>query len=86
MLPTELFAQQSKEDVMRGFVLLLLGLPFTAAAVEQVMPPSTDANYCGAVQRVLAATDVSSDNTVFTDMPSYRHSKPMIQPSPPIRW
>jgi hypothetical protein len=65
---------------MRALVLLLLGLPFAAVAVEPVMPPSTDADYCGAVQRVLAATEVSSDNTVFTDMPSYRHSKPMINP------
>jgi hypothetical protein len=65
---------------MRGLVLLLMGLPFAAAAVEQVLPPSTDANYCGAVQRVLAVTSMSSDNTVFTDMPSYRHSKPKIRP------
>jgi hypothetical protein len=64
---------------MRRWVLLVLGLPFAVGAVEQ-MPPSTDADYCGAVQRVLASTDVSIDNTLFTDMPSYRHSKPMIRP------
>ncbi len=65
---------------MRALLLSLTILPLAASAVEPVLPLSTDANYCGAVQRVLAVTDVASDNTVFTDMPAYRHSKPTIKP------
>lgn len=75
-----MFSGSHKGGVMRGLVLLLMGLVLSAVSAGQALPPSTDANYCSAVQRVLAATSVSGDNTVFTDMPSYRHSKPIIRP------
>ena len=65
---------------MRGLILLLVALPLAIVSAAQPLPPSTDASYCGAVQQVLAATTVTPDNTLFADMPSYRHSKPMIRP------
>ena len=32
------------------------------------------------VQKIMANTEVESDNTLFTDMPEYRHSKPSPDP------
>ncbi|MDP6437836.1 MAG: hypothetical protein QGG46_11470 [Gammaproteobacteria bacterium] len=45
-----------------------------------VLPAPTDPNFCQAVQKFMSNTDMDSDNTVFTDMPEYRHSKPMVDP------
>lgn len=46
----------------------------------QPLPPATSPAFCSAVQRILASTERTGTNTVFTDMPSYRHSKPMVDP------
>jgi hypothetical protein len=61
-------------------MVFFISLVLSPVGFAQRLPPATDAGYCGAVQQVLAATDVTSENTLFTDMPSYRSSKPMIRP------
>jgi hypothetical protein len=43
-------------------------------------PGPTSGEFCVAVQKFLANTAVEGTNTVFTDMPSYRHSKPAPNP------
>jgi hypothetical protein len=65
----------------RQFLFLLVAI-FTQSAFAQniVLPDPTDANFCQAVQKYMSNTDKESDNTVFTDMPEYRHSKPMVDP------
>jgi hypothetical protein len=44
------------------------------------LPASTSPEFCVKVQQVSASTTMVGENTVFTDMPSYRHSKPAVQP------
>jgi len=44
------------------------------------LPSVTDANFCQSVQRFMSDTGMESDNTLFTDMPEYRHSKPLVDP------
>jgi hypothetical protein len=51
-----------------------------AFALDATLPDATDPNFCQAVQKFMSNTAVESDNTVFTDMPEYRHSKPMVDP------
>ncbi len=43
-------------------------------------PAAASAEFCIAVQKFLANTAVEGSNTIFTDMPSYRHSKPSPKP------
>lgn len=50
-----------------------------AAAVE-MLPAPDSAEFCVAVQKILADTDLDGTNTVFTDMPAYRASKPAPDP------
>jgi len=57
------------------FVLLLPGFAANAA-----LPEPTDPNFCQAVQKFMSNTAMDSDNTLFTDMPEYRHSKPLVDP------
>jgi hypothetical protein len=49
-------------------------------AAEPALPASTSAQFCIAVQKLTATTELVGENTVFTDMPSYRHSKPAAKP------
>jgi hypothetical protein len=55
-----------------------------AARLDDVMtvllPAPDSAEYCRAAQQILAGTTLAGENTVFTDMPSYRHSKPAANP------
>jgi hypothetical protein len=51
-----------------------------AAARADALPPATSGEFCVAVQKILAGTTMRGENTVFTDMPSYRHSKPFVNP------
>lgn len=44
------------------------------------LPPAASAEFCMAAQQILASTTLSGENTVFTDMPAYRHSKPSANP------
>jgi hypothetical protein len=44
------------------------------------LPPPASADFCNAAQQILASTTLTGTNTVFTDMPEYRHSKPSADP------
>jgi hypothetical protein len=44
------------------------------------LPAATSADYCLAAQQILASTSLTGTNTVFTDMPAYRKSKPSADP------
>jgi len=60
---------------------LLLSLPVTTArAAEPPLPAPSSADFCAAVQNILAETEVDSTNTVFDNMPAYRSSKPAPNP------
>ncbi len=56
------------------------GVAAAAAAQAVAFPPPSSADFCLAAQRFMANTAVEATNTVFTDMPSYRHSKPSPNP------
>jgi hypothetical protein len=58
--------------------LLIGALPIPALA--QALPEPTSAAFCAAVQKILASTDREGTNEIFTDMPAYRASKPMVDP------
>jgi hypothetical protein len=64
----------------RLFLLVIAILLQPAYAQNALLPDPTDPNFCQAVQKFMASTEVESDNTLFTDMPEYRHSKPMVDP------
>jgi hypothetical protein len=51
-----------------------------AFAQTPQLPDPTDLNFCQAVQKFMSNTTVESTNILFTDMPEYRHSKPMVNP------
>ena len=51
-----------------------------AAAASETLPASESAEFCVAVQKILANTELDGTNTVFTDMPAYRASKPAPDP------
>lgn len=44
------------------------------------LPAPSDEGYCQAAQQILASTTLTGSNTVFTDMPAYRKSKPAADP------
>lgn len=62
---------------------LLAGALLAASAVTSradTLPPPTSTEFCRAVQQIMASTDRVGENTLFTDMPEYRHSKPSADP------
>lgn len=61
-------------------ILVLAAWAPAAFAETDALPDPTSAEFCQAVQRIMANTEVESDNTLFTDMPEYRHSKPSPDP------
>ncbi len=62
------------------FLTVSVVLSQAAFAQDVVLPEPTDPNFCQAVQKFMSNTEVESENTLFTDMPEYRHSKPMVNP------
>jgi hypothetical protein len=60
------------------FVLATFALPVFAQS--DVLPDSVSAEFCQAVQKIMASTAMVGENTLFTDMPEYRHSKPSADP------
>lgn len=56
-----------------------LALPAEAATGAR-LPAPTSASFCVEVQKVMASTAMDGNITLFTDMPSYRHSKPAAEP------
>jgi hypothetical protein len=64
----------------RLFLIVVASLLQPAFAQDANLPDPTDPNFCQAVQKFMSNTAVESTNTLFTDMPEYRHSKPMVNP------
>ncbi len=56
------------------------GVPVASAGQAIAFPAPASADFCLSVQKFLANTAVEATNTVFTDMPAYRHSKPSPNP------
>ena len=56
------------------------GVPVDSAVQAITFPAPASADFCLSVQRFMANTAVEATNTVFTDMPEYRHSKPSPKP------
>ena len=69
-------------SLLRVSPLLLSAAMMTAPVHSQptTLPEPTSAEFCQVVQKILANTEVVSNNTVFEDMPEYRHSKPAPDP------
>lgn len=44
------------------------------------LPAADSPAFCVVAQQILASTQMAGKNTLFTDMPAYRHSKPMVDP------
>jgi hypothetical protein len=44
------------------------------------LPGPASEEFCIAVQQIMASTEMVGHNTLFTDMPEYRHSKPKSDP------
>ncbi len=59
-------------------VIILVALSASLPAQELPAPDSED--FCVAVQKILANTEMQGNNTLFKDMPEYRHSKPSVEP------
>jgi hypothetical protein len=62
------------------FLVIVSFAAGTALAQAQTLPDPTSESFCQVVQQTLANTKVESINTIFTDMPEYRHSKPSPDP------
>jgi hypothetical protein len=61
--------------------LFLLAATLLASISQAApLPEPTSEEFCIAVQQIMASTKMVGNNTVFTDMPEYRHSKPKADP------
>lgn len=66
------------------FIPSLAALPAVVAAASTgvaqptTLPDPATEDFCMAVQQILANTDRPGANTVFTNMPAYRRSKPKV--------
>lgn len=69
---------------LRQYLSLLLFMAAIAStpaySAQPVLPSPDSSEFCQRAQQLLADTLILSDNTVFTNMAEYRHSKPMIDP------
>ena len=61
---------------LAAWLVLLSG----AQAQVTRLPDPQSTEFCVAVQRMLANTDISPTNTIFDNMPDYRSSKPSASP------
>ena len=61
-------------------LLMSAALAVPVHAQPTTLPEPTSAEFCEVVQQILANTEMVSNNTVFEDMPEYRHSKPAPDP------
>ena len=64
------------------FLMFVAGLVSLAPGLVRAAPlPAADSPaFCVAAQQLLASTRMVGKNTLFTDMPAYRHSKPLVDP------
>lgn len=66
-----------------GHILALIaGLAAAPSGLLHAAPlPAADSPaFCVAAQQILASTQMVGKNTLFTDMPAFRHSKPRVDP------
>jgi uncharacterized protein YbjQ (UPF0145 family) len=69
--------------IQSSSLLLLLAsviAPTASYSAAPLLPLSGSSVFCQRVQQLLADTQLLSDNTVFTSMAEYRHSKPRVDP------
>jgi len=66
------------KKLLHAGVSALVMLPMVVLAAD--MPEAESAEFCQRAQQILANTSVVSENTIFTDMPAYRSSKPAPEP------
>jgi hypothetical protein len=69
---------RSARMLLPAMLISVLSLPAQAENIS--LPPPTSPEFCIAVQHILANTRVEATNTVFDNMPEYRHSKPSPDP------
>ena len=67
-------------SLLAAWVVATAPGPAMAAVSAGTLPAPVSAEFCVAVQKRLASTTLKGNNTLFTDMPSYRHSKPLAEP------
>ncbi len=75
-----IFSMSSRSATMRLSAMLISLLCLSAQAQNAPLPEPTSPQFCIAVQHILANTKVEANNTVFDNMPEYRHSKPSPDP------
>jgi hypothetical protein len=68
--------------LFKSILMLIAGGAALVPGLLQSAPlPAADSPaFCVAAQQVLASTRLVGKNTLFTDMPAYRHSKPLVEP------
>jgi len=66
--------------VIVAFAAISMFLSAAASAAESDLPDPTSGEFCRAVQRILANTEMSGTIEVFDNMPDYRASKPAPDP------
>lgn len=60
---------------------LVAGIQFSLGALAATpLPAPTSEGFCIAVQQIMANTKMVGNNTIFSDMPAYRASKPSVDP------
>jgi hypothetical protein len=64
----------------KTFCLIAALVALAATSSAQQLPPADSELFCTAAQKFLSQTEREGTNTVFTDMPAYRASKPMVDP------
>lgn len=62
------------------FLLATLALLVAPPLPAEPLPPADSDQFCTAAQKFLSQTEREGTNTVFSDMPAYRSSKPMVDP------
>jgi hypothetical protein len=61
-------------------LIVLVAFTFPVFAQNDALPDPVSAEFCQTVQKIMASTTMVGENTLFTDMPEYRHSKPSADP------
>ncbi len=64
----------------KTFCLIAALVALAATSSAQQLPPADSELFCTAAQKFLSQTEREGTNMVFTDMPAYRASKPMVDP------
>jgi hypothetical protein len=66
--------------VDNALLLIVACIATGAQAGPAGLPAPTSPDFCVEAQKILASTQLTGKNTLFTDMPEYRHSKPAANP------